>query len=248
MKIIPLTLASILLLSSLSFSQQRELPPYPSRELSWKKGAAFADDFITDGATIRLIRDNGLTVAVFGRIEGDYLITEVAVVNETDHRVTVKPEDFFLVFWDKANKMGHVFSLPPAKVANKAMGRAKWGNFLRTFAAGMAQTTSTSNVSGVVNATGAGGSAYGTYGGTSTTTSPDHAAQRRAADANREATEAAHVAADKVLSDALWANTVFPKTYVSGLVYFERKKFEMSALYVVIDGTAYTFAFGASGK
>lgn len=248
MKITSLALTCLLILSSPALAQQRELPPYPSRELSWKKGAAFADEFISDGATIRLIGDGGVTVAVFGFFEGDYVVAEVTVANETDRRVTVKPDDFFLIYWDKANKMGHTFSLPPAKVANKARGRAKWGNFFRAFAAGMAQTTSASNGSGSVSATGPGGSAYGTYSGTATTTSPDRAAQRRAADANQAATEAARAAADQVLSDALWANTVFPKTYVSGLVYFERKKFELSGLYVVIDGTAYTFAFGASHK
>jgi len=248
MKAISLTFACFLLLSSPVLAQKRELPPYPARELSWKKSATFADEFITDGATIRLIRDDGITVAVFGFLEGDYIVAEITVANETDRRVTVKPEDFFLIYWDKSNKMGHQFSLPPAKVANKAKGRAKWGNFFRSFAAGMATTTTQTRESGSATIYGNGGVASGTYNGTGTTTSPDVAAQRRVAQANRDATGAAHNAAEQVLSDALWANTVFQKTYVSGLVYFERKKFEQSALYVVIDGTAYTFAFGESRK
>lgn len=229
-------------------AQKRALPPYPERELTWKSGAAFADDFISDGATIRVIRDGGVTVAVFGYLDGGRVVAEVTVANETDRRVTVKPADFFITYWDKAGKMGHEFSLPPAKVADKLRGRAKWGNFFRAFAAGMAQTTSTSESSGSVYVTGAGGAARGTYSGATTTTAPDAAAQRRAAEANRAASASANADAEQVLDRALRANTLFPKTYVSGLVYFEKRKFEQSLLYVMVDGTAYTFAFGGTGK
>ena len=94
----------------------------------------------------------------------------------------------------------------------------------------MATTTSRSSVAG-------------TYRGTITTTSPNLAAQRNAAVANQRATDEAKAKADIVISDALLANTVFPKTYLSGMVYFERKKFETAFISMIIDGTAYSFGF-----
>jgi hypothetical protein len=244
-----------LLVASLAFAicgpalaQKRELPPFPARELHWKPDEPFADKFITDGATIRLIKDEGVTVAVFGYLEDKYIVAEVTVMNDTEKRVTVRPEDFVIVFRDKGDKYGHIFSLPPAQVAKNVRGRAKWGNFFRALAAGMASTTSTSQTSGTASIYGSGGYASGTYNSTTITTAPNVAAQRAAVERNRLESERAAEAAEQVLSNSLWANTLFPKTYASGLVYFERKKFETSDLFIVIDGTAYSFLFGGTRK
>jgi hypothetical protein len=43
----------------------------------------------------------------------------------------------------------------------------------------------------------------------------------------------------------LLANTVFPRQYVSGAVYFRRKKMADGRLFVVVNGTGYMFRFGA---
>lgn len=239
-----LFLMILLILASAAGAQERPLPPMPAKVLDWKATAPYADQFISDGDTIRLIRQDGVTVAIFGYTSGDYLIAEVTVANGTESRATVKPEDFFITYWDEKKKFGYVYSLPPEKIANKLRSRAKWGNFFRSFAAGMAQTTTTET--GSVSVYGTGGSASGTYSGT--TTSPDRAGQARAAEANRRTSVAADARAADIISSALKANTVFPKTYVSGLVYFPRKKFQLGVLYLIIDGTGYTFAFGPSKK
>ena len=183
---------------------------------------------------------------MFSFLDDGYEVAEVIVANGTDHRVTVKPEDFFLTYQDGPKKMGYEFSLPPSKVAGKIRGRVRWANFFRAFAAGMSQTTTTSQTAGSVSVYGPGGTASGTYNAATTTTQPNRAALARAAEANNAATASANADAEKVLSQAFWANTLFPKTYTSGLVYFERKKFEKGLLYVMVDDTAYTFGIGST--
>jgi hypothetical protein len=247
---VTLALSLLLALSAPAAAQQRPLPPPAARELDWKPGAPFADHFIADGVTVRIVRDGGVTVAVAGYDRGDYLVAEIAVANDTDGRFDVLPGDFFMTYWQSPkDKLRHMYSLPPGKVANKYRGRARWGNFFRSLAAGMAANrTTTSTETGTMNINGDGRSATGTYTGTTTTTARDDAALRRAAEANRRADDEAAGKADEVMSEALFANTLFPKDRTSGMVFFERKKFEGGILYVTVNGTAYTFAFAGTVK
>ncbi len=234
-----------ILLSWTTYAQQKQLPPLPEKLFQWDTKEPYADSFISDGVPIGIIRNAGVTIAVSGYDGKDYLFCEITVLNETDKRVNVFPRDFYLTFKDKNGKFGYVYPLPPEKIAKKYLSRAKWGNFFRTFAAGMATTTTQSVGSGTAYVYGSSGSATGVYSGTATTTSPNLAAQRNAAVANDRAVEAANAKGQSVILNSLKANTVFPKTYVSGLVHFERKKFSVGILYIIIDGTAYSFPFGA---
>lgn len=213
-----------------AFSQKRALPDMPQERFIWKPEEKYADSFLSEGVLIRIIQNKGLTVAISCYDFRSYLACEVSVLNETEKRVDVLPENFFLAGYDK-EKFDYTFSLPATKLAKRYESRARWGGFFRAFAAGMATTTSRSTVTGDIN-------------GTITTTSPDYAAQRRAAAANQQANEEAKTEADTILMDALLANTVFPKRHVSGVVYFERKKFRTGAFVnMIIDGTAYSFGF-----
>lgn len=231
MKRIAVLVALILTVSAApAYSQKRELPDLPAKRFIFKEGEPFAESFLSEGATIRVIRNEGLTVAAVCYDYRSDLACEISVLNNTDKRVDVIPENFFLAGVYDKGKADYVFSLSPTKLAKKIEGRVKWGNFFRTFAAGMATTTHNSTVTGDLNAR-------------ITTTSPNVAAQRNAAIANQQAAESAKQKADIVLQDALLANTVFPKRYVSGMVYFERKKFETAFLNMIIDGTAYSFGF-----
>ncbi len=222
------------LISSLStppaYSQKRGLPDMPAKRFTWQEGQPYADSFLSEGATIRVIRNNGLTVAAVCYDYRSYLACEVSVLNSTEKRVDVIPENFFLAGTYDNGKTDYVYSLSPKKLATKIEGRVKWGSFFRTFAAGMATTASTSTVTGDVN-------------GTITTTSPNLAAQRNAAIANQQAADKASQQAGWIIQDALLANTVFPKRYLSGMVYFERKKFETAFFSMIIDGTGYSFGF-----
>lgn len=186
---------------------------------------------------------------------------DALVVKADEARIAARAEKFeharpvlafFITYWDEKNKFGYNYSLPPEKIAKKLQSRAKWGNFFRSFAAGMSQTTATSQTSDNVSVYGSGGVTNGTYNSTTTTTGPDAAASRAAAKRNSEATAravaGAAAGAAGVMEAALKANTVFPKTYVSGLVYFPRKKTQANILYLIIDGTAYTFLFGPTKK
>jgi hypothetical protein len=201
--------------------------------LTWQEGEAFADSFLAEGTTIRIIRNDGLTVATVCYDYREYLACEVSVVNETQRRIDVVPENYFMAGTYENGKADYVYSLPPTKLAKKYESRGKWGMFFRSFAAGMARTTSTSTVTGDLN-------------GTITTTSPNLAAQRNAAIANQRARDQAKRKADTIILDALLANTVFSKNYISGMVYFERKKFKTAFLSMIIDGTAYSFGFNGS--
>lgn len=231
MKLIALLLALIASATMLpAYSQKRELPDLPAQRFMWKEGEPFVDSFLSEGAMIRVIRNDGLTVAVVCYDYRSYLACEVSVLNNTNKRVDVIPENFFLAGVYDKGKADYVYSLSPKKLANKIEGRVKWGNFFRAFAAGMARTTSTSTVTGDMS-------------GTITTTSPNLVAQRNAAIANQQAADSAREKAGWIIQDALLANTVFPKRYLSGMVYFERKKFETAFLNMIIDGTAYSFGF-----
>jgi hypothetical protein len=211
-------------------SQKRALPAMPQERLIWKPEEKYADSFLSEGVLIRIIRNKGLAVAISCYDFRSYVACEVSVLNETEKRVDVLPENFFLAGYDK-DKFDYTFSLPATKLAQRYESRARWGNFFRAFAAGMATTTSSSAVSGDIN-------------GTITTTSPNIAAQRNAAIANQRAMENAKREGDTILLDALLANTVFPQQHISGVVYFEHKKFRTGAFVnMIIDGTGYSFGF-----
>jgi hypothetical protein len=61
--------------------------------------------------------------------------------------------------------------------------------------------------------------------------------------ANRRAMADAADRAEAVMSAAMRANTVMPQSYVSGLVYFPRKKSKRMLLIIIIDDVAYSFGF-----
>jgi hypothetical protein len=229
-------LAALFLLTvtvSATYSQKRELPDMPAKRLVWQEGQEFADSFFSEGVTVRVIKNSGLVVAAVCYDYRDHLACEVTVLNGSAKRIDVLPENFFIAGKYKDGKADYVFSLPPTKLAKKYESRAKWGNFFRAFAAGMATTTSTSSVTGDLN-------------GTITTTTPNRTAQRNAAIANQRASDEAKDKADSIVLYALMANTVFPGKHVSGMVYFQRKKFETSFLNMIIDGDAYAFGFNIS--
>ena len=67
----------------------------PQKRLVWQEKEAHADSFLSEGATIRIIRNEGLTVAVVCYDFRQYLACEVSVVNGTDRRLDIIPADFF---------------------------------------------------------------------------------------------------------------------------------------------------------
>ena len=201
---------------------------------------------VTASRSNGIIKNNGVIIAVSGYDAKDHLVCEVSVVNQTDRRINVLPNDFYLTFRDKRGKFGYEFPLPAEKLPKKYQSRAKRGNFFRAFAAGMATTTYETSEAGTFNVSGSNGaSATGIYNGTSRTTVPSVSATRNAAEANRRVTGAANEKGAALINASLRANTLFPKTYMSGMVYFERKKSQVSILYVMVDGIGYLFNFNS---
>jgi hypothetical protein len=239
MKKSPLALAALALLVAPAPAQKRELPAPPPRVIHWTHDDPRCDEVLSDGDRIRIIRDGDLAVAAVGYDAGGYTVVEVTVANSAERRVNVIPEDFLLTYQDEKGRYGYEYSLPPEKVAGKFKRRAKWGNFFRTLAAGMAQTTTTE--SGSVSIHGPGGVATGTYSGT--TTRPDARSQTAARERSARATEEAEEKSARLIDSALKANTLFRNTYVFGFVYFERSKYSAASLNMIIDGTLYSFAF-----
>lgn len=235
-----LALASVLCVVTAAVAQKRELPAAPAKAVHWTREDPRCDEFLSDGDRIRVIRDGALAVAAVGYNAGGYTVVEVTVVNSADTRVDVIPEDFFLTYQDDKGRFGYEYSLPPEKVASKFKSRAKWGNFLRSFAAGMTQTTT--EEAGSLYIRGPQGQvATGTYSGA--TTRPNAQAQADVRGRNARASQEAGEKSAQLMGAALKANTLFPKTYTFGLVYFERSKYRAANLNMIIGGALYSFSF-----
>jgi hypothetical protein len=222
-------------------------PTPPAKYITWHKDCPVCDDYVANDERIRLIRNGGLTVAVALSDDGRNFVVEVAVINGTDARVLVDPAQTLFVIRD-GEKEQLAYRVTPEHVAGKIKGRANWGNFFRSLSASMATRTATSQseTNGSVYVTGTGGSANSTFNANTTTTrSPDYAARREAAIANRAAVDEADARARAVLDSALRANTLFPNRYITGAVYFERKKFHKLAAFIIqIEGIFYEFQTG----
>jgi hypothetical protein len=109
------------------------------------------------------------------------------------------------------------------------------------------QSTTTTNSTGAINASGSdGSSATGTYNGTSTsrTSSPDYAAQARADEAIRQRNAAFASLSGQLSHEEFKANTVLPNQTVRGIVLFEKDKKTQSLMFsVAVGGTIYEFPF-----
>lgn len=240
MKKLNLALVLLLAIAAPGAAQRRALPTPPEKSVHWATDDSRCEVFLSDGDYIRFIRDGDLTVAAVGYDSGGYTVVEVTVGNASAERVDVIPGDFFLTYQNDQGKFGYEYSLPPEKVASKITGRAKWGNFFRSFVAGMARTTT--EESGSLYIRGPNGeTATGTYSGAMTR--PDARAQEAARERNAQASRNAAEKSAQLLDAALKANTLLPKTYVSGLVYFERSKYKVANLNMIIGGTLYSFTF-----
>jgi hypothetical protein len=224
------------------------------QHIQWSKSDPRCDEIYSEGQLIRTIRANGLFISVIGGHYDNYFVADVFVGNDSDRRVNVLPEKTFFVMWKKAgDKQPSVLnSISPEKVAARAKNKSEWGSFFRSLAAGMASTTtrSTANTSGTVSVTGSGGMATGIYteDTTTTTTGPNDAAPRRAAERNAEARENAKAKGDLFRAYALDATTLFPSQQIRGAVYFDKKSFNVSLFAIEIDGVSYNFAFGPPAR
>jgi hypothetical protein len=191
-----------------------------------------------DGHTVRMIRANGIAVLAAIWDNGSKTQAYIGIKNSTSANVDVRPESFQLVV--SAPKYRMLAYQDPDQMAKSIRRSAGWKAGLTSGLGGMAQkqTTSTSTTEGTATVSGPGGTASGTYNGTTMTTSsqPDYEARQRAAEkADRIRTEANN-AASNLQSTALRANTLLSGQQMIGAVFFEHERHIQQATITVVVG------------
>jgi len=200
-----------------------------------------------NGRKYETLAGGKIGITVIGDIVGKYLRADIFVLNESAGTVDVLPSNFVLT--ELTPKTKPLKYVDGDRVLRSAERRLAWGNAMTAASGSMArqQSTTTTNSTGTVRASGSdGSSATGTYNGTSTsrTSSPDYAAQARAAETIQARTEAFANLASFASRTILRANTVLPNQSVRGYMLFERdKKAKLVMLSGIIGDTIYQFPF-----
>lgn len=196
------------------------------------------DEYIQDNEQIRVIKHNGLTVAVSVFDDGDYFGADVFVKNEREERVLIDREANLLGFFRTEKiegKMEFCELLLPEKIVAKMKRRVMWANVLGAIASSGKTTTTKGDVTIIDNR---GNTATGTY----EEKREDKRAQIEEAKRNRERNSNLNSASANLLDSALKSNTLFPNQSTSGLVFFKREKKARLAMYVIeINGVSYDF-------
>ena len=191
------------------------------------------------------------------------------ISNNSSTSVDVIPSDFSIEVSSPRTKTLHYVS--PEKIAEAQEKKARQANSSRRIRGGFAnaltalageesrqQTTATTTSSGTIRAQSSDGTSINaTYEGnsTSTTSSPDYAAQQRTAEqirqrnyaiaaANAQRNAAASAVNARLMQAALRANTVAPGGSIGGVVYFEGDKHAKQMLVRArVASTLYEFRF-----
>lgn len=198
-------------------------------------------------------------IATTARRQGKYFVVLIGVRNDSDTAVTFDPSQMRVesLLGDPALRY---FS--PDEVAKKIKSRSKWGILLRSVAAGMEsfgnQQTTTTRHSGTVTAhDNYGNFAYGSYSGTSTTTTQRSNAeiQRRQRRDLQAIRNTASYRAAKLKANAAYIHTIMPGAFIVGDVYFSavkqrslkkyglKKKGFLSVVYVPLGEETFKVAF-----
>ena len=242
----------VLILSVAVFAQQKDY-----EKLYWsadKLKCPICDSITIQDTDFDIFDGEKFHLALASNYTDKLIQVAVYLENKTDgDRIEFKPTDSVMVLFVKKGEPPTIYQpMSPEQVAKKIGGQPKLKNFLTLFAAGMARqnTTVNSTTSGSVYATGTNGSASGTYNesGSAVISSPDRAAQTRAQQTVADRNAKAQNTADSVLSSALRANTIFPKKYIAGNLYFERKKGELMFIGIMVSGVMYVRAYNLPAK
>jgi len=240
-----ITFVVLFALASISLAQAPADKPAP-KVLLCDENAGCGHQFI-EGQKFKILTSDGLTVIVSMAITEKYTRADVSVFNGGTASVDVMPTSFQLE--EVTPKPKPLAYVDAAKIIKSAQRRVAWGNALTAMGGSMArqQSTTTTNSNGTVNASGSDGTmATGVYSGTSTSTtsSPDYAAQARANEAIRQRNAALASMSGQLSSEAFKANTVLPNQTVRGIVLFEKDKKTQSIMFSLpIGATVYKFPF-----
>lgn len=249
-----------------SFAQETT-PPKRFKRISWTPAkeclkanfseadqandVVVCDSFLQDGANVKVIRLNDIVLSVIIGDDGDYLLADTLIINNSKNRLLVNPDHASMFFWKNGDtKLNPELSspIPAEKIAKKIRTRIAWANALGAMGASVATQTSTVNstTNGTVSVIGSNGSsANGTYSGTteSTVTTPNTQAQVQEAMRARDRTTQANSVGGSYIASALKANTLFEKQSTNGLIYFKRTKAKFAIFTIELDNVLFDFAF-----
>lgn len=209
------------------------------------------DSFISDGVSVKIVKVNELVVALIVGDDGDYMIGETTIINNTTNRILIDPSHASLFIWkdgDTKKNPERFGSIPGEKIASKIKRRIAWANALGAFGAGLQTQTTTvdSSSTGTFSANrNDGASVNGTFAANSqaTITSPNVQAQVNEAIRARQRNNEAASAGSFYTSNGLKANTIFPNTTVGGYIYFPRKKAQFAIMTIEVGDILFDFAF-----
>jgi len=234
---------AILCLSSICFAQSNVV-------IRWKEGAPNTDRIIANGRTVKTIIHDGVILSVSlgqerlgtDRVYYDKFVATLYATNTSERRIEVAPDAVTLeAVRPKAKPLKRETA---EHLSNSIYRRSGVIAALGLIGANMqtTQSTTTSYESGSVY--GPGGSVTYSGNGSSTTTSPDLEARRRANDQAAALGNAAARASANLQAVELKANTLLPKQMYGGMLIFDRvKKCEEALLRVAIDGKVFEFPF-----
>jgi hypothetical protein len=233
-------------LSTSPGSAQDPVNPEAAQNLICNRGSSCGFGYI-NGRKYETLSDGKTSVVIVEDVFGKYFRADVFVLNLGTRPVDVLPSNFVLT--ELAPKSKVLKFVDGDKLVRSEERRLAWGNALTSMGGNMArqQTTTNTYSSGTVRANGSdGSSATGSYTGTATTTtsSPDYAAQARAAQTIKMRNEAFASFANATGRTMLRANTAPTNQSVQGFVLFERdKKAKSIMLSCIVGNTVYQFPF-----
>lgn len=203
---------AIIFLAVIIITSLTAIAQTPKTTVIWEYNPPSHDFVAIDGNYYRRLRHNDLLVVFHVGGDDKFIMADVMIANNSEDQILVDPQASVLTLWKEAGKKADILSpIPPEKIAKDITRRARRASAARIFAG--AFSTATGN--------------------------PDRQEQIGQQNATKES-EATNQAAD-VMDGALKANTVSPGEYVSGTIYFQRKKYEGAHFEIQIGDTVYNF-------
>lgn len=220
-----------------------------------KKPLIECDSFVQEGSTVKAIRYEGISLAVILADDGDYLVADTYVFNNSDDRVLVDPNLSQMLLWKDGDTKKVPETLTPiagTEIAKKITNRIAWANALGALGASMQTQTSTvqSTSNGTATVTGNGQSATGVYSGTSqaTITTPNTQAQVAEAARARSRSEQGMATGSHYITNGLRANTLFGKSSINGMIFFKRKNALTGVFTIKLNDVYFDFVFSNRKK
>src|SRR5438270_13715865 len=108
MKNLTLTVALLIALHASAHAQETTTskPTDAEKYITWYRDCPVCDAFVSNGDEIRIIRNQGVTIAVAVGDTGKNYAAEIVVLNGSDRRVLVDPEKTLFEIKDGGGKIG----------------------------------------------------------------------------------------------------------------------------------------------